>query len=80
MSEATVTSKGQITIPKAVREALRVGPGDRVAFYVRENGTVVVEAATVDVQQLRGLLKPAGRGVTIDAMNATIRRRGGGEE
>ena len=38
MAESTVTSKGQITIPKAVRERLQLEPGDKVYFNVREDG------------------------------------------
>ena len=39
---ATVTSKGQLTLPKAVRQALGVEAGDKVAFELREDGQVVV--------------------------------------
>ena len=76
MPRSTVTSKGQITLPKVVREALGVRPGDRVAFLIRDDGTVTVEAETVDLQAMRGVLKPATRGVTIDDMNAAIRKGG----
>jgi antitoxin PrlF len=68
-----MTTKGQITVPKAIRELLGVGPGDRLAFRASEDGTVTVEAETVDLLSLRGILKPRRRGVTIEAMNAAIR-------
>jgi hypothetical protein len=42
-----------------------------------EDGTVVVEAETVDVRSLRGILKPKHKGVTVEAMNAAIRRTAG---
>ncbi len=77
MSAGTVTSKGQITVPKAIRDVLGVRPGDRLAFRAREDGTVVVEAETVDVRALRGILKPKRKGVTVEAMNAAIRRTAG---
>jgi AbrB family looped-hinge helix DNA binding protein len=77
MSSSTVTSKGQITVPKEIRDALGVRPGDRLAFRRREDGTVVVEAETVDVRSLRGILKPKRKGVTVEAMNAAIRRAAG---
>jgi AbrB family looped-hinge helix DNA binding protein len=77
MSSSTVTSKGQITVPKEIRDALGVRPGDRLAFRRREDGTVVVEAETVDVRSLRGILKPKHKGVTVEAMNAAIRRTAG---
>ena len=74
MPSATLTSKGQITVPKGIRDALRLRPGDRLAFRIQDDGTVFVEAETVDVRSLRGLLKPAVLGVTVDSMNETIRR------
>lgn len=70
----TLTSKGQITVPKRVREALAVGPGDRLAFRIREDGTVTVEAETVELGRLRGAIKPRVRGVTVEAMDEAIRR------
>jgi len=74
MAKAKLTSKGQITVPKAVREALGVRPGDRLAFRTLEDGTVLVEPATVDLRSLRGRLASARRGVTLEAMEAAIRR------
>jgi antitoxin PrlF len=74
MPSSTITSKGQITVPKDVRDALGVRPGDRLAFRVSEDGTVTVEAETVDIRSLRGIVKSKVRGVTVEAMNDTIRR------
>jgi antitoxin PrlF len=76
MPIATITSKGQVTIPKAVREALGVDAGDRLAFRIQEDGTVLVEAETVDLLALGRRLKPLRRGITLDDMNAAIRRGG----
>lgn len=76
MRYATITSKGQITVPKHVREILGVRPGDRLAFRVRGDGTVVVEAETVDLRALRGAVRPEVKGITIEQMNETIRRSG----
>ncbi|HEV8238732.1 MAG TPA: AbrB/MazE/SpoVT family DNA-binding domain-containing protein [Thermoanaerobaculia bacterium] len=70
-----MTSKGQITLPKAVRERLRVDSGDQVDFVVNDRGDVVVRAATLDVSELKGLLKRSrARPVTIEEMNAAITR------
>jgi len=74
MPSATLTSKGQITVPKAVRDALGVAAGDRLAFHVHDDGRVTVEAETVDLRALRGILKPAVRGVTVEQMNDAVRR------
>lgn len=76
MPSATVTSKGQVTVPKGVREALGVQAGDRLAFRVGADGTVTVEAETVDVRRLRGMIKPTVRGVSVEDMNDAVRRRG----
>ena len=45
---ATVTAKGQITLPKAIRQALGVDAGAKVAFELRENGRIVVSRADAD--------------------------------
>ena len=75
MPTATVTSKGQITIPREVRELLRVGEGDQVDFTVNDRGDVIVRSATASVRELRGMLKrPRKRAVTVEAMNAAILR------
>ena len=75
MSEATVTSKGQITIPKAVRERLHLEAGDTVTFDIRDDGTVVLVARNEPLEQLVGMLRPRlgpgaeRRVLTIDEMN-----------
>lgn len=75
MATATLTSKGQITLPKTVRERLRVDTGDQVDFVVNDRGDVVVRAATLDVTELKGLLKRSrARPVTVEEMNAAIAR------
>ncbi len=73
MPSATVTSKGQITIPKEVREELGLRVGDRVAFRVLDDGRVVVEPETIDLRELKGVLKPKRTGVTLAEMEAAIR-------
>ena len=73
MASATLTSKGQLTLPKEIRTALCVGPGDRLAFRIREDGLVTIEPETVDLLTLRGALKPKIRGITLDAMDAAVR-------
>ena len=73
MPKATVTYKGQITLPKTVREQLGVRPGDRVSFREIEGGAIVVEADTVDLMELKGVMRPRKRGVTVEQMNETIR-------
>lgn len=69
MSESTVTSKGQITIPKAVREVLHLDVGDTVYFDLRPDGTVVLMARNAPIESLFGLLKRTGTPISIDEMN-----------
>lgn len=75
MSAATVTSKGQITIPVAVREKLGVGAGDRVEFVEVAPGEFALKAATEDIRALKGAVSRPKKSVSIEAMNAAIRRR-----
>lgn len=78
MATATITSKGQITIPVAVRHKLGIGTGDRVEFVELAGGEFALKAATEDVRSLRGIVQKPVRPVSIDAMNAAIKRRGSG--
>ena len=73
MAEATITSKGQITVPKAVREALRVAAGDRLEFVINERGEVMIHPLRKDVRRLSGILKrPGQRPISVEEMNEGI--------
>ena len=74
MPGSRITSKGQITVPKAVRETLALNPGDRIAFRIHDDGTVTVEAETVELTTLRGVLKAGGRHVSLQQMHDAIRQ------
>jgi AbrB family looped-hinge helix DNA binding protein len=75
MPRAKVTSKGQITIPRAIRRALNVRAGDSLDFDVSHSGDVVVRAVLGDVRDLKGLLHKQGRkAVALEEMNAAIER------
>lgn len=74
MPNARLTSKGQITVPKQIREALGLRTGDSLAFRVRGDGLIVVENQKVALETLRGALRPKVKGVTVEAMNEAIRR------
>ncbi|MCW5221565.1 AbrB/MazE/SpoVT family DNA-binding domain-containing protein [Verminephrobacter aporrectodeae] len=76
MTTATITSKGQITIPVGVRNDLGVDSGDRVEFVQIAPGRYEFVAATHDVTELKGLFAHSGKAVSIEAMNAAIARRG----
>ena len=76
MPAATLTTKGQVTIPKEVRAHLGVDTGDRLSFVIHDDGTVVVEPMTRHVQDLGGLLhRPGRRAVSVEAMDEGIATR-----
>jgi antitoxin PrlF len=73
MTVATLTSKGRTTIPKHVREHLKLNPGDKVDFVIESEGRVVIRPAEFDVRELKGMLKRRGGKVfSIEEMNAAI--------
>ncbi len=76
MTTATLTSKGQITIPADVRRALNVQTGDRVEFVQIEPGRFEILAATRSVRELKGMFGKAVRTVSIEEMNRTIAKHG----
>jgi antitoxin PrlF len=72
MAESTMTTKGQITIPKVVREALHLEVGDKVYFDVKDDGSVVLMARNQPVESLFGMLKTKARTrrpLSIEEMN-----------
>ena len=75
MPSAALTSKNQLTLPRAIREHLRVGPGDRVLFRLLAGGQVVVEPETLPVTALKGLVRsPLRRPVTLEEMDEAVAR------
>jgi AbrB family looped-hinge helix DNA binding protein len=76
MATATLTSKGQITIPAEVRAALRVDTGDRVEFVEVAPGRYEFIAAAQSVTALKGMFGKPRKTVSIDDMNMAISRRG----
>jgi len=75
MPSATITSKGQITIPAEVRESLGVGFGDRIDFVELEKGRFVILPATCSVQELKGIVPRPKRPVSIEEMNGAVAMR-----
>jgi len=72
MSEATMTSKGQITIPAQIRKSMGLQAGQRVVFTQLDDGTTIMRAKTRSILDLRGILKGARSGkrkVRIADMN-----------
>jgi antitoxin PrlF len=76
MITATITSKGQITIPAEVRQALLLRAGDQIAFEPVGSGAYSFKpAAKAPMASLKGLFGPATRSVSVEEMSATVRRR-----
>ncbi len=68
MAFATVTSKGQTTIPKDIRAAANLKPGDRIHFSVLEDGTIIVRVKNRSVSDI-SFKPPRGKRVSIAQMN-----------
>lgn len=60
-AEATLTSKGQTTIPKAIRDSLSIKPGDRMTFTLLPDGTVLIRIKNKSALALAGRLQRQGR-------------------
>jgi antitoxin PrlF len=72
MSEATMTSKGQVTIPADIRKSMRLNAGERVVFTQLDDGTTVIRAKTRSILELQGTLKTDRRNrrkIAIQDMN-----------
>jgi antitoxin PrlF len=80
MVTATLTSKGQITIPKIVRDSLHLNSGDRIAFILRDHSEAVMKPVTKTVDQVFGKLHRSGEITrTVAEMNEAVARRFRGE-
>jgi AbrB family looped-hinge helix DNA binding protein len=69
--ESALTVKGQATIPKAIREHLRLKPGDRVKFFVHPDGTVVL-LPKIPTSALKGMVKRPRRPVSLQRMREAV--------
>lgn len=77
MITATITSKGQITIPAEVRMALKLGAGDRITFEMLPTvGFVFKPVQKMAVTALKGMIAKPKKPVSIEEMNAAIAKRG----
>lgn len=75
MPSATLTSKGQLTVPVQVRNAMGVEAGDRIEFVELEKGHFEIMAATRSIRELEGRYYDKRRKpVTLEEMDAAIAR------
>lgn len=77
MTKGTVTSKGQITIPKPIRDTLGIGPGAHLIFRLEAGERLVVEVERKSTESLAGALRHLAkkRPVTVEEMKQAVRQR-----
>ncbi len=73
MVTATMTSKGQLTVPKEIRDRLGLAPGDKVEFVPGEDGRVVLrKRRTVELEELFGSLPTNGVSLSLEEVDEAI--------
>jgi len=72
MSTTTLTSKGQLTLPKDIRVRLNLRSGDRLEVFSQEDGTILLQPATIDISELYGLLPKPKKIVSLKEMQSAI--------
>ena len=77
MALATITTKGQVTIPKAIRDSLKINFGDKIEIIVTEKKReAIIRPVSKKVDDLfRKLYKPRKKAVSIETMDDAIRNR-----
>ena len=69
---ATLTSKGQVTIPKQARDTLNLDTGDRVEFIIDDDGRLLILPVTRSIKTLKGMLPKPTSPVSLEAMDEAI--------
>lgn len=73
MPTSALTSKGQTTIPKEIRDYLHLRPGDRIEFLKEPDGRIVLLPVTLDIEELCGALPRPKRTVSLKEMDEAVR-------
>jgi AbrB family looped-hinge helix DNA binding protein len=68
--EATLSSKGQATIPKAVRDRLQIRPGDRFKFLFHPDGVIILPK--ISTARLKGMIPKPAHSVSLEEMDRAI--------
>jgi antitoxin PrlF len=68
--QATLSSKGQATIPKAVRERLRLKPGDRFKFFFHPDGVIILPK--IPTSRLKGIVPKPAKPASLEEIDAAI--------
>jgi antitoxin PrlF len=72
---ASMTSKGQVTVPLKIRIYLGLNTGDKLEFLPLPDGNVMLAPINADVQELKGMLPKPKKTVSIEKMNTIIKKR-----
>ena len=76
MALATLTTKGQVTIPKIIRDALKISTGDKIEIIVTEKREAIIRPVSKKVDDIFCKLHKAGKkAVSIEDMNDAVRNR-----
>ena len=76
MALATITTKGQVTIPKSIRDSLMLNTGDKIEFIVTDKREALIRPISKKVDEVFGILNKPGRiTVSVEEMDTTIRQR-----
>jgi antitoxin PrlF len=68
--EATLSSKGQATIPKAVRDRLQIKPGDRFKFFFHPDGVMILPK--ISTARLKGMIPKPAHAVSLEEIDRAI--------
>ena len=71
--ESALTAKGQVTIPKEMRDKLHLAPGDKVKFFMQPDGRLVI-LPKLPASALRGMFRSSRASVSIEEMDAAIEK------
>lgn len=77
--QAMLTSKGQITLPKLLRDRLHLQPGDKIEFLLDSAGNVQLKPITQPVGRLKGMVPPPRRPLTLEEMEDAIAKAASGD-
>lgn len=76
MALATLTTKGQVTIPKKIRESLKLHTGDKIEIIVTDNMEALIRPVSKKVDDIFGKLhKPGRKAVSVESMNDAVKAR-----
>jgi len=73
MAQATLSSKGQITIPKKIREKMNLHAGDEIYFTEEKDGNFKISSPKKSIKNLRGILhRPGQKALSVEEMDEEI--------